>query len=107
MFYPDADIPWLGPFDYLGPKTVAVFDPRTQQQRDSENAPFPVTPSHFPSFHTPGNLLWAKESLLQVRGTVASVCMCSSLSVEVHVSIICFVGGIINWLFFFLADRCF
>lgn len=65
VFYPNSDIPWLGPFLYLGPKPSTITDPRMAHLQPDKPS-FPVTPSHLPSFHSPSNLLWAKETLLQV-----------------------------------------
>ena len=62
VLYPDADIPWLGPFLYLGSKPTNV-DPRiTQNEKDS----FPVVPPRPLSFQTRASLIWPKESGLQV-----------------------------------------
>ena len=61
VLYPDSDLPWLGQTAYLGPKGTDVSDPRMHEAN-----PYPVEPAHPPSFHTPSNLLWAKESVLQV-----------------------------------------
>ena len=72
VLYPNSDLPWLGQMAYLGPKAKAdgsstggSVDPRLQGANSDAN-PFPVGPSHLPSFHTPSNLLWAKEPVLQV-----------------------------------------
>lgn len=65
VLYPNSDLPWLGQMAYLGPKTTDITDPRIQSTTNGPNL-FPVGPSHLPSFHTPSNLLWAKESVLQV-----------------------------------------
>lgn len=62
VLYPNAELPWLGQMSYLGSKTQDVGDPRVQ----TDIYRFPVGPSHLPSFHTPSNLFWAKESVLQV-----------------------------------------
>lgn len=61
VFYPNADIPWLGPFLYLGPKPSVL---RKTDGEDSDN-PFPVPPSRNLSYQVPGSLLWASESVLQ------------------------------------------
>ena len=66
VLYPKADLPWLGKMNYLGPKTTEVGDPRVQSSVAVETSQFPVGPSHLPSFHTPSNLFWVKESVLQV-----------------------------------------
>lgn len=70
VLYPNSELPWLGQMAYLGPKTKAdgssSADPRLQGS-SSETNPFPVAPMHLPSFHTPSNLLWAKEAVLQVH----------------------------------------
>ncbi len=66
VFHPSSDLPWLGPFPYLGPKTAAASDPRQTKPQTTDKS-FPVIPSHLPSYHTPSNMLWAKEALLQVR----------------------------------------
>ncbi len=81
VFYPNSDIPWLGPFSYLGPKPVAgVADPRRAAgvppvvpALEQEKALFPVLPPRHPSFQTPSTLLWASESVLQV---CVCVCVC-------------------------------
>ena len=73
VLYPDSELPWLGQMAYLGPKTKAdgsSADPRLQGGSTSEANPFPVGPTHLPSFHTPSNLLWAKEAVLQVHNPV-------------------------------------
>lgn len=65
VLYPKADLPWLGKMKYLGPKSPEVGDPRVQSSVAVETSQFPVGPSHLPSFHTPSNLFWVKESVLQ------------------------------------------
>lgn len=69
VLYPNMELPWLGQLAYLGPKSSDVTDPRIQAPTNSEISPFPVVPSHLPSFHSPSSLLWAKEAVLQVTCT--------------------------------------
>ena len=72
VYYPDSDVPWLGQFSYLGPKSFTnVTDPRRGavgpvQPSDSEKNLFPVVPPRHPSFQNPSSLLWASEAVLQV-----------------------------------------
>lgn len=68
VLYPNMELPWLGKMTYLGPKphTLDISDPRMQPAA-AEASRFPVEPPHLPSFHTPSNLFWAKEAVLQVR----------------------------------------
>lgn len=66
VFYPNSEVPWLGPISYLGTKQPAVMaDPRVAQQTTPGDM-FPVGPPRPPSFSSPTNLLWAKETVLQV-----------------------------------------
>lgn len=65
VLYPNTELPWLGRTVYLGPKVPEPGgDPRIQTATTDVNW-FPVEPAHLPSFHTPSNLFWAKESVLQ------------------------------------------
>lgn len=73
VLYRNADVPWLGPFSYLGPRPVTgVTDPRRAAGAppsvplEQEKNPFPVPPPRLPSFQTPNSLLWASEMVLQV-----------------------------------------
>ena len=68
VFYPNSEVPWLGPISYLGTKQPAVMaDPRVAQQQTTPGDLFPVGPPRPPSFSSPTNLLWAKETVLQVH----------------------------------------
>jgi hypothetical protein len=69
VFYPNSEVPWLGPISYLGTKQPAVMaDPRVAQQTTPGDL-FPIGPPRPPSFSSPSNLLWAKETVLQVCNT--------------------------------------
>ena len=72
VLYPNSDVPWLGPIQYLGTKQPTLTaDPRVAQQTPGDL--FPVGPPRPPSFSSPNNLLWAKETVLQVILTSFSV----------------------------------
>ena len=69
VFYPNSDVPWLGPIQYLGTNqpTTVMSDPRVAQQTQSQPGDlFPIGPPRPPSFSSPSDLLWAKETVLQV-----------------------------------------
>ena len=67
VFYPNSEVPWLGPIPYLGTKQPAVMaDPRVAPQTTTPGDLFPIGPPRPPSFSSPNNLLWAKETVLQV-----------------------------------------
>ena len=69
VFYPNSEVPWLGPIPYLGtkqPTTTVMADPRVAPQPSQTGDLFPVGPPRPPSFNSPANLLWAKETVLQV-----------------------------------------
>ena len=67
VFYPNSDVPWLGPIQYLGTNqpTTVMSDPRVAQQTQPGDL-FPIGPPRPPSFSSPSDLLWAKETVLQV-----------------------------------------
>ena len=61
VLFPNAELSWLGPFKYLGPK-ASTSDPRGSKSA----SPFPVSTPHTLSYQTqPGQLCWAKDSCLQ------------------------------------------
>lgn len=61
VLFPNTELPWLGPFKYLGPK-ASTSDPRGSKSA----SPFPVSTPHTLSYQAqPGQLCWAKESCLQ------------------------------------------
>ena len=73
VFYPNSEIPWLGPIPYLGTKQPTVMtDPRVAQQTTPGDI-FPIGPPRPPSFSSPNNLLWAKETVLQVCNIIVSL----------------------------------
>ena len=62
VFFPDADIPWLGSLSYLGPKIIGT-DPRLTEANNKSL--FPVSVPHTMSYQAQSNLYWAKEGGLQ------------------------------------------
>lgn len=84
VFYPNADIPWLGSPLHLGPKPTHV-DPRLPSDNKD---PFPVPPPHGLSFQSPSGLLWANEAVLQV-GQIVSLLLLWRGRAQLEDAVVC------------------